>query len=62
MPTYALLAFQRMNEISLQFNPINTVDINDIPLLMNLFPIPIMKMTPKERIQYLESMKEKKLF
>ena len=62
MPTYALLAFQRMNETSLQFNPINTVDINDIPRLMNLFPIPIMKMTPKERLQYLESMKVKKLF
>ena len=60
MPTYALLAFQRMNETSLQFNPTNTVDINDIPLFMNLFSI--MKMTPKERLQYLESMKEKKLF
>ena len=60
MPTHSLLFLQQMIDGKSDFSLNHVIKLENIPSLMNSIHVPISKMTPTDRLEYLKTMKLEK--
>lgn len=60
MPTHSLLLLEQIKKGESEISLDHTIKLEDLPLLMNSIAVPIEKMTPDRRLEYMKTMKLEK--